>query len=362
MSKHTIPNIKESPVGSVTSKLEPQLHNQGFKGTDAQSQPVLRPRLACKVNIYSERLILSQDGRDFEFQINGQSGEALQKLFSMMDGTKSLSELQQRFSPHNPEVINTIVGNLDEQGLLDDVAQLRVHSGIDTLLELEDLTHELLHKKVEENPFWKLINSPAPELPINVLYGFAIENYHFFSRKCCFQSPVLGFQSSTKVRQLLNQLYSQEYGQDELLMEALNVIGISPEELTDIMPLPETMAICNGLAFWAHFEPLFFLSTLGVLAEMTFKNFQLYLTACERLELDSRFIEPMRQLADTKLKREQENLSRRIFQEIPHIDRETRQRFRGQTYLFIEMYDNFYRAIGHHYSGATKLLRRVSAI
>ena len=362
MSKHTIPNIKESPVGSVTSDLEPALHNQGVQGRDRQSQPVLRPRLACKVNTYSDRIILSQDGRDFDFQINGQSGEALEKLFSMMDGTRSLSELQQRFSPNDTEVINTIVRNLDEQGLLDDVAQLRVHSGIDTLLELEDLTDELLDKSVEENPFWKLIKSTAPELPINVLYGFAIENYHFFFRKCCFQSPVLGFQSSTKVRQLLNELYCQEYGQDELAMEALNVIGISHEELTDTMPLPETMAMCNGLAFWANFEPLFFLSTLGVLADRTFKNFKLYLTACERLELDSRFIDSIRQLVNTKLKREQENLTRRIFQEIPHIDRETRQRFRGQTYLFIEMYNNFHRAIGHHYSSAPHLLRRVSAI
>ncbi len=349
-------------MGSVASNLDMQLHNQGFQGKDTQSQPVLRPRLACKVNIYSDRIILSQDGRNFEFQINGQSGEALQKLFSMMDGSKTLSELQQKLSPDRPEVINTIVRNLDEQGLLDDVAQLRVHSGIDTLLELEDLTNELLDKSVEENPFWKLINSTAPELPINVLYGFAIENYHFFSLKRSFQSPVLGFPSSTKIRYLLNEFYSQEYEQDELVMEALNVIGISHEELTDTMPLPETMAMCNGLAFWANFEPLFFLSTLGVLADRTFKNFQLYLRTCERLEVDSGFIDPMRQLVNTKLKREQENLTRRIFQEIPHIDRETRQRFRGQTYLFIEMYDNFHRAIGQYYSSATHLLRRVSAI
>ena len=347
---------------SVISNLDQELHNQGFQGKDTPSQPIQRPRLACKMNIYSDRIILSQDDRDFYFPINGQSGEALPQLFSMMDGTRSLSELQQLFSPNDANVLNTIVRNLDEQGLLDDLAQLRVYSGIDTLLELEALTHQLLDKSFKENPFWKLINSTVSELPIKVLHGFAIENYHFFSHRCCFQAPVLSFQGSTKVRQLLNELYYQEYGQDKLVIEALNAIGIDHEDLIDTMALPETIAMCNGLTFWANFEPVFFLSTLGVLADRTCKNFELYLTACERLELDSRFIEPMRQLVNTKLKGEPENLTRRIFQEIPHIDRETRQRFRRQAYLLIEMYNNFHTAISHYYSFAPNLLRRVSAI
>ncbi|MDJ0899532.1 MAG: hypothetical protein QNJ55_12040 [Xenococcus sp. MO_188.B8] len=362
MIQDTIPHIKESPVVSLTSNLEPELDHQDVPGIATSSQPIQRPRLACKMNIYSDQIILSQDDRDFYFPINGQSGEALQQLFSMMDGTRSLSELQQMFSPNDAAVLNTIVRNLDEQGLLDDLAQLRVDSGIDTLLELETLTHELLDQSFEENPFWKLIKSTATELPIQVLYGFAIENYHFFSRKYCFQSPVLSFGGSIKVRQLLNELYHQEYGQDKLMIAALNTIGIDHEELMDTMALPETIAMCNGLAFWANFEPLFFLSTMGVLGARIYKNFELYLAACERLKLDSRFIYPIRKLVNTNLKGEQKNLTRRIFQEIPHIDRETRQRFRRQTYLFIEMYNNFHTAISHYYSSAPHLLRRVSAI
>lgn len=362
MSKYTIPDIKEDTIGSDTSDLDPELNNQGFQGRNQQRPPVLRPRLACKVNIYKDQIILSQDGRDFGFQINGKSGETLQKLFSMMDGTRSINELRQIFSPNNPEFINTIVRHLSEQGLLDDLAQFRVHSGIDTLLELENLTNDLLDNSVVDNPFWNPIKSTASDLPINVLYGFAIENYHFLSRKCYFDSPVLGFQSSTKVRQLMNELYCREYGQDELLLEALNAIGISRDDLTETMPLPQTMAMCNGLAYWANEEPLFFFSTLGVLAAQTLKNFESYLKACERVELDSRFVAPLRELVNTKLKSEQENISRRIFQEILHIDKETRQRFRGQTYLLIEMYNNFHTAIWNHYSSPRNLLRRVSAI
>lgn len=362
MSKYTIPDIKKDPRGSVTSDLEPKLSNQGFQGRNQQLPPVMRPRIACKVNIYKEQIILSQDGRDFCFQINGRTRETLQKLFSMMDGTRTISELEQIFFPNNPGAINTILRHLDEQCLLDDAAELRIHSGSGTLLQLETLINELLDDRINKNEFTNKINSTISDLPINVLYGFVIEQYHFLSQKCYFVSPVLGFQSLKNVRQLINELYCREYGQDELLIEALNAIGISREELAETMPLPETMAMCNGLTYWANFEPLFFFSTLGVLADQTLKNFEIYLKACERFELGDRFIDPIRQLVTTKLRNEQENLTRRIFQEIVHIDKETQQRFRGQTYLFIEMYNNLHTAIWKHYSSTSNLLRRVSAI
>ena len=70
-----------------------------------------------------------------------------------MDGTRSIRELQQMFSPENPEEINTIVRNLDARGLLDDVAQFRGHSGMDTLLDLEELANELLNKHAEKHLF-----------------------------------------------------------------------------------------------------------------------------------------------------------------------------------------------------------------
>ena len=358
MIKHTVSHSKKNTQNTI----EPESLADRFKGENQQRSPLLYPRLACKVNLYQDWIILSQDGRDFSFQLKDRSGEALEKLFLMMDGSRSLSELQQMFSPDRPEALNTILRDLDEQGLIDDVAQLQEHSGIDFLLELENLTHQLLDKSVAENPFWKHIKSAESKLPIEVLYGFAIENYHFLSRKCDFNAPVLSFQSSTKVRQLINERYSQEYGQDKLLLEALHAIGISREQLADTMPLPQTMALCNALAYWANFEPLFFLSTLELLTTQTLLNFESYLQACDRLELDSRFLDPIEQLVNTKLKGERANLTRCVFQEILHMDRETRQRFRGQTYLFMEMYDNFHRAIWNYYSSASHLLRSVSAI
>ena len=358
----TISNLKEDTNRNTTLELEPKLPKPGFLGRNQPRSQLLRPRLACQINFYQDRVIFSQNGRDFCFQIDPQSEKVLQKLFLMMDGTKSLSELQQTFSPHNPKVINAIVRPLEEQGLIDDAAELKLYSGSNFLVELMDLATQLLDKSVAENPFWKSIYSTESELPINVLYGFALENYQFFSQQCCFDSPVLSFQSSPKVQRLLNECYCQAYGRKEFLLEALNAIGISQEELADTIPLPETMAMGNALAYWANWEPLFFLSNRGWLAEQTLKNFTSYLTACKRVKLNSCFIDSIRRLVNTKLKRQPENLTHRVFQEIPHLDRETRQRFRGQIYLFMELYDNFSRGIWTYYKGANYLLRRVSAI
>lgn len=360
MSKYA----QENSPSSISSTLKKELLELSVEeiDMDRQCSTMLFPRLVCKINVYQDKIILSQNGREFSFPVNAQSGKALQKLFAMMDGTRSMGELQRICTPENPEAINAIVRDLDNWGLLDDVAPLQIDSGINALLELEELTSELIDQSVEKNLFWQLINPTAPKPPIQVLYGFAIEYYHFLSRRCCFQSPILSFPVSAQVRQSINQVYSQAYGQDQLLMEALNAIGISREELANTMPLPETMAMCNGLGFWANYEPIFYLSTLGVLSDSIFKNFELYLAAIEWLELEPDFVEPIRKLVNTKLENEWGNFSRSIFQEIPHIDRETRQRFRQQTHLFLEMYHNFYTAIGRYYSSAPSLLRRVEVI
>lgn len=351
MTKHPIFKIEENSTEGVIADLEPKAYAQKI---------MTYPKLACKVNIYGDRIILAQNGQDFNYRIDSSSGEALQKLLLMMDGTRSLTQLQQMFSPKETETINTIIRDLDEQGLLDDLTPLEAYSGMDLLLELENLADELLGS-VENNPFWKSINLIVSQVPSEVLYGFAVENYHLFSRTSYFQPTVLSLGDSTRVRQLLSELYCRGVERDKLVLKSLNVIGISHEDLADTMPLPETMAMCNGLAFWANSEPLFSLTATVLIANKTCKNYELYLAACQQQQLNSRFIEPISQLLELKLKQE-ENLFRRIFQEIPHIDRETRQRFNRQTYLLLEMYSNFCTAIEHYYSSAPHLLRRVSAV
>ncbi|MDJ0734777.1 MAG: hypothetical protein QNJ47_12035 [Nostocaceae cyanobacterium] len=318
----------------------------------------LRPLLTCKINYYPHQFILSQDGRNFVFEVNRLSGEMFKNLLKMMDGTKTINEIQQIVSPQNPEIVHNFVHQLDQCNLLDDVSQVRVNSGRDILLELEALTNGLL-----ENDLFKFKNlKQIDESQINIVYGYAIEYYHLFARKYDFYSPVLGFQDSTKIRKLINKLYYQEYGQDKLVLESLISLGISSEDLIETMPLPETMAMCNGLLFWSSFEPLFFFSTLEILTSQTINNLQFYIQGCEKLEIESRFVNPIRQLLKNLQNIQAENFTHYIFEEIPHIDGETKQRLREQSYLFIEMYSNFHKAIWNYYSSTSNLLRQVLAI
>lgn len=322
----------------------------------------IRPRLVAQINLHQDHLILTQNGRDFVFQIQGQSREMLQKLLCKMDGSLSLSEITEKLSPNTLKFINELVSNLDKQGFIDDLAQVKINSGIDRLLELPDLTNKLLDNNIKQNPLWQAINSTTSKLPINVLYGFAIEHYHLFSHNCYSYSPLLSFQGSTKIRQIIKQIYSQQSGQDELLLTALNTIGINQNHLTETMPLAETTALCNGLAYWANFDPLFLLSIIGTFADQILKNFAAYTHYCEWVEIDSSFLKPIQQLNNAKLNDDLEVFTHRILQEMPPINEETKQRLKSQTYLFGEIYNNFYQAIWNHYANNSNLLRRITTI
>ena len=361
MIENVVSDNKENTNQIYKSNLEPELKLQGFEGKQQKLPLPLYPKLTASVNSYQDRIIFSQEGRDFAFRIDSQTGDRLKKILIVMDGTNSLSKLQQMFSPNNPEAMNTLVRYLDEKKLLDDAFHLKIESSLNTLLELETFTNELLKNQVVQNKF-RLIKPDSSDLQLNLIYGFAIEIYHFISYKAYIDSSALSFPGSTQIRQLINQLYCKEYGQDKFLLEALNSIGINNEDLMDTMALPQTMGICNSLAFWASYDSLFYFSILGVLANQNMKNLMSYLQVCEGLKIDSAFLNPIRKLISSEQNSEIKNITHQIFQEIYAVDKQAKQRLKGQMYLFAEIYTNFYNAIFDYYSHTNSLLRRVSAI
>lgn len=346
---------------NYNSDSEPELKPQEFKGKQQQLALPLYPKLAASVNSYPDKIIFSQEGRDFAFQLNGQIEKALQKVLLMMDGKNSLTKLQKTFSPSNPEAINTLVRYLDNNKLLDDASNIKIDSGLNVLLELESLTDELLKNQTSQNKL-TLIEADVSNLSINVIYGFAIEAYHLFSHQAYINSSSLSFQGSTQIRKFINQVYCEKYGQDKFLLEALNFIGVSNEDLIDVIPLPQTMSMCNSLAYWASFDSLFYFSILGVLENQNITHITSYLQACESLKINSSFLEPIKTLINSQQNSEAKNISREIFQEIFHVDKRTKQRLKAQIYLFTETYANFHTAIFNYYSSTKSFLRRVSAI
>jgi hypothetical protein len=320
-----------------------------------------QPRLACKVMTRGDEIVLARDGLEFAIEAEGSSAEELRGFLSRLDGTLRLEDIEVSLDASQRRRLATVLEDLDRHGLLDDVSAVHVRSGAQVLLELEDLTNELMEKSINRNVFWTSILGEPGKCPKSAFYGLAIENYHFLFRESLFDAPVLPFVASAKARNLMNEFYCSEYGHDELVLRALNAIGISREDAQDAMPLPETLALCNALSYWAANDPLFFFATLGVL-EGKDPEVDLFIEACEKNKLPPEFIGPMRQHSDINRKAEHGNLTRLIFAEIPFVDDETTARMRRQMHLFIEMYDDFYSAIWNFYTPRTDLVRRMSTL
>lgn len=332
------------------------------------------PQLACKISLYADRIILSQAGREVSFNSHAQTGDALPKLFALMDGSKSLDELRQSLCLGS--ALDTIIQNLDEQGLLKDASAMRHPTP--SVKKLSEFARELLSKNQQGNsPLWSLLAVEPSALPIpetipktiaeqtteqhiNILYGFTIEHYHLFAHRHTSHWPTP--QSAASLCQLVSELYRQESTQADQLLTALAAFGISDADIKDTLPLPATMALCHGLSFWANFDDCFYITILGALTERLYQDFERYLAASEDFKLGPHFIEPLRQLLTPELARAQANLLDDDFQEIAPLDLETSQRFIGQIHLLADMLNGFHTAIGNYYAVAPHLLRRVSVI
>lgn len=323
--------------------------------------PEFQPRLACQVAAQGHELVLSRDGLEFAVEPEGSSAEELKGLLARLDGTQKLNDIQGELDATQRQQLATLLEDLDRHRLLDDAGTVKVRSGSQALLEIEDLASELMEKTINRNIFWTSVLGEPGKCPKNAFYGLAIENYHFLFRESLFDSPVLPFLANTRTRHLMNEFYCSEYGHDEIVLRAMNAIGITRADAQDSMPLPETLALCNALSYWAGNDPLFFFATLGVL-EGKDAEVDLFIEACERNELPPGFIVPMRQHSDINRKAEHGNLTRLVFSEIPFIDDETMGRMRRQMRIFVEMYDDFYSAIWSFYTTTTDLVRRMSTI
>lgn len=332
-------------------------------GTAVAGAPVLtgaeRPRLAFPAVLTDGEVVIDRAGVEYAVSIEGASPERLLRLLGGMDGSHTVAELAAEAG--DAVLVDQARAVLDRHLLLDDAEPPRSRSGLDVLLELEDLANDLHERIMYNNVYWAALRDPAPDLPLSVMHGFCIENYHFLFRESYFDSPVLSYQPATRVRLIMNEFYREEYRHDEIILRSLNSIGISRDDLADTMPLPQTMALCNALSWWASTDPVFFFTTLGILEGKDIKEGEqdFFLDACDALGTDPAFVNPMRAHAHINRDSEHGNLTRAIFREIPCLDDATIRRLRGQTHLFFELYDAFFTGIWDFYSKSPALLRRV---
>ncbi|MDD1791725.1 iron-containing redox enzyme family protein [Enterovibrio sp. ZSDZ42] len=300
---------------------------------------------------------------EFELEFEGIDSEVLHQLLSEFDGNKSIRTIAKIFPELGEETIVDMVQSLDDSKLVSSCNSASQYvSGIEALMEIEDIQSKLLYETLYNNHFWKACLNPE-NVPVSIFHGMAVENYHFLFRESWFDSPVLSYQGSTKARLLINEFYAEEYGHDELILKALNELGCTRSDLAETIPLPETLALCNALAHWASNDPLFFFTTLGVLEGKDIKIDSYVLAMESRPDIPEGFIKPIRDHALINLNGEHGALTREIFKEIPLVTQEDMTRFRRETHLFVELYDDFHSAVWKYYSNPNMpLLRRLSEV
>ncbi|TDG18735.1 hypothetical protein EYW47_33400 [Paraburkholderia silviterrae] len=299
-------------------------------------------------------------GEDFELADGVVSAGEIEDLLEILGEERTEAEIANVLPVRAREHVRQLVECLAAHGIIRPAIRPTGKTGFEALLEIEDLSNHLLYETLYRNEFWTNCSKATNpgDVPESVVYGMVIENYHFLFRESYFDAPVLSYVPNTKVRLAMNEFFSEEYGHDELLLKALNRIGISRDDLAHTIPLPQTMALCNGLAYWAHNDPLFFFTTLGILEGKDIRQ-DSFLDAAFRIGIDPEFLRPVKAHSDINLQGEHGSLTRKIFSQIPVVDEETMKRMRTQTYLFVELYDAFYSAVWRHYSTAGEILRRV---
>jgi hypothetical protein len=322
-----------------------------------------RPRLTGIVRQASQSVFVNTDGIDHEIVADGVEPHVIAEVLRRFDGENNITQALDGEGGLSEEEGRQLVESLNAAGLIDDPGPVECRNAIDVILELEDIVEDLCTRTIYQNPFWTTclaVRGPG-DLPQRLATGMVIENWHFLFRESYFDAPVLSYVPHTEVRLVINQFFSEEYGHDEILLKSLNAVGLSRDDMRDAIPLPETMALCNALAYWAHNDPLFFFTTLGLLEGQGMKK-DSFIEACERAGLADDFIEPLRIHSNINIGAGHGNLTREIFKHIPGLDHATVARMRSQAPLFVELYDAFYSGVWRHYTSDAPLLRRVSEL
>lgn len=322
---------------------------------------LLSPLLSFNPKFENESIVFESEGSSIVLEAEGVSSQFLMKILKEFNGRQEIDDILKKHKELAREDLIEIVTELRRNGLLDEREVEDTTPGMKVVLELEDILNKLVHEKIYKNIFWKTCLEKPLSTPKNVLYGLAIEHYHFLFRQSYFDAPVLAFQSNQKIHEILCAFFHDEYRHDKIVLKALKSIGLQKKDLEDSMPLPATMAMCNALAYWSRNDPLFFFFTFGILEGKDIGS-DTYIEICKEAKLDEKFIAPIEAHANINLTHGHGNLTRLIFNNIPHIDLYTQRRLKAQIYLFVKMYNKFYEEVWNYYSVNSILLRRVSQI
>jgi hypothetical protein len=294
------------------------------------------------------------------FVVEHKHPDQLMALLLDLDGRHRVDDLPAGSGLDRDEVVQVLT-QLDAGGFLDDPTMPSLESALGVGFTIEDDLNRLFADQIETSRFWTELSECPEDVPHNVYYGMAIENWHFLYREHLFDSAVLSFPNSREVRAALNEFYIEEHRHDDIVLKAFEALGIRPDQMRAGRPLPSTMALVNGLAFWARTDPLFFLATVSVLEGgpgAGEDGTDSFLEAADRAGVSESFLGPLREHARINAGHGHGRVSRELFDLLPAVNEAEEVRMRAQCPLFMELYRNFYDGIWEYWSDPARPLLR----
>lgn len=322
------------------------------------SYPALPRLAAAPPKLVEDNIELSL--HQVEFNVRHPRPVQLMTMLTALDGRTPAATLA-AVSGLSDQEVHEALTELDTGGFLDDPAEPQVKTAIDVMFSIEDELNRLFSEQVEASRFWQEVVGQPESVPENVYFGMAIENWHFLYREHLFDSAVLTYPNSRKVRAEINHFYIEEHQHDDIVLKAFGPLGITPEQMHRARPLPTTMALVNGLAWWARTDPLFFFATISVLEGGLggSGDTDSFIEACQRKGLPPDFVGPLQIHARINNSHGHGQVSREILDLLPGVNPSDEARLRGQCQLFMELYANFYNGIWDYYSQPGQPLLRV---
>ena len=92
-------------------------------------------------------------------------------------------------------------------------------SGSEFILHIEDLYTRQISDKIEDGTFWVNMVKNPESVSESIFIGFCVENYHLLFRESYFDSPILPYPNSTRIRELVNGVLWRRTGPRQASLE-----------------------------------------------------------------------------------------------------------------------------------------------
>lgn len=315
-----------------------------------------RPRLRGQVVVHASDVSIEIDDQFYDLTPDDDvNASELVQLLQALDGSRSVQDVACAVDwPHEKAV--TVLAPMFNAGLVTDEAIPLAVSGCSALSAVEGTLDRHMEVLVYGGDFWTQLQESPKMLPESVYHGYAIENWHFLDAESLFDYPLASLPQSDRLRRLIQDFVIEEHRHDDLLLPAFASLGLGRDDLRGSRPLATTTALISLLITWAKTDPLFMVSTFGILEgrsnawSQNGERVDSFLKACHEAELDREFIEPLQRHASVNASHGHSDSARQMFREIDGVSNEQVENWKAKAILFTETYAAYFQGILDYYS------------